>query len=271
MPRNDNLESRLRSSYPCYHYPMPATSPQILALGGGGFSMEPDNPALDLYVLRQSPVPRPRVAFLGTATGDSTSYLANFYASFSRYECRPSHLPLFARTPDLRAYLLNQDVIYVGGGNTFSLLAVWRAWGLPDVLKEAWLRGSVLAGISAGAICWFEQGLTDSFSGELAPLDCLGYLPGACCPHYDGEAERRPAFRRLLAEGRLSPGIALDDGALAHYEGEQLARVVSSRPEAAAYRLEMVRGQVQETRLAVELLGPDGKPLTPEPPPEADP
>jgi peptidase E len=250
---------------------VPEPIPQILALGGGGFSMEPDNPSLDLYVLRQSLAPRPRVAFLGTATGDSSSYVANFYAAFSRYECRPSHLPLFARTPDLRAYLLDQDVIYVGGGNTYSMLAVWRAWGLPELLKEAWLGGSVLAGISAGAICWFEQGLTDSYSGELAPMECLGFLPGACCPHYDGEAERRPAYHHLLAEGRLGPGIALDDGVLAHYRGGQLAHVVSSRQGAAAYRLELAAGQVQETRLAPALLGPDGNLISSGPPPAANP
>lgn len=249
---------------------MPDPIPQILALGGGGFSMEPDNPTLDLYVLRQSAAARPRVGFLGTATGDSSRYLAGFYAAFSRYECRPSHLPLFTRTPDLRAYLLSQDVIYVGGGNTYSMLAVWRAWGLPELLKEAWLGGSVLAGISAGAICWFEQGLTDSYSGTLQPMDCLGFLPGTCCPHYDGEAGRRPAYHRLLAEGRLAAGIAIDDSALAHYRGLELARVVSSRPGAAAYHLERAAGQVQETRLPAVLLGPDGEPAPPGASPASD-
>src|SRR6516225_3725051 len=126
---------------------------QIIALGGG-FSMEPDNPVLDLYVLRQARTARPAVTFLGTASGDADSYLVRFYQAFSGYDCRPSHLPLFRRTPKLRDHLLHQDIIYVGGGNTKSLLGIWREWGLPALLREAWQEGIVLAGISAGAICW---------------------------------------------------------------------------------------------------------------------
>src|SRR5262249_11154750 len=121
---------------------------QIIALGGGGFSMEPDNPALDLYVLRQARTTRPAVSFLCTARGDADSYLVKFYQAFSGYDCRPTHLPFFQRTPKLRDHLLRQDVIYVGGGNTKSMLAVWRDWDLPVLLKEAWEEGAILAGIS---------------------------------------------------------------------------------------------------------------------------
>ena len=133
---------------------------QIIALGGGGFSMEPDNLRLDRYILEQAGVKRPRVCFIGTATGDSDRYLANFYTAFSSLDARPSHLPLFKRTPDIRGLLLNQDVLYAGGGNTVSMLAVWRVWGLPEVLAEAWHCGIILAGISAGAMCWFEVGIS---------------------------------------------------------------------------------------------------------------
>jgi peptidase E len=137
---------------------VPDNPRQIIALGGGGFSMEPKNLTLDRYVLVQARTPEPAIAFVPTASGDAESYIVHFYTAFSQLPCRPSHLPLFRRTPDLRAYLLTQDVIYVGGGNTKSMLAVWRDWELPALLREAWASGIILAGISAGAICWFEQG-----------------------------------------------------------------------------------------------------------------
>ncbi|HEX4959276.1 MAG TPA: peptidase E [Thermoanaerobaculia bacterium] len=220
---------------------------QIIAMGGGGFSMEPDNPALDEYVLAQAGVESPAVLFLPTASGDADPYLVRFYAAFSAFSCRPSHLSLFRQTPDLRASLLSQDVIYVGGGNTKSMLGVWREWGLPEVLREAWEAGVVLAGVSAGAICWFEQGLTDSYLGELRPLPCLGFLAGSCCPHYDGEAARRPTFHRLLRSGKMLPGLAADDGAALHFVGDRLHKVVASRPGANAYRLQLVNGEAEET------------------------
>jgi dipeptidase E len=155
---------------------------QIIALGGGGFSMEPDNPALDLYVLRQARATRPVVAFLATASGDAEAYLVKFYAAFSGHDCRPSHLPFFQRTPRLRDYLLRQDIIYVGGGNTKSMLAVWRAWDLPGLLREAWEAGAVLAGLARGRFAGFSTALrtrtrtgssswkvSDSWRGAAAP------------------------------------------------------------------------------------------------------
>jgi dipeptidase E len=231
---------------------------QIIALGGGGFLMEPDNPALDLYVLRQARAARPAVSFLATARGDSDSCVARFYAAFSRYECRPSHLPFFERTPELRDYLLRQDVIYVGGGNTRSMLAVWREWGLPGLLKEAWEAGAVLAGVSAGAICWYQHGVTDSHAGRLTVLECLGFLSGSCCPHYDGERERRPAYHRFLLDGAVPPGIALDDGAAVHVVDGAVHRVVASRPQARAYRVCLREGVIQEEPLETEYLASAG-------------
>jgi peptidase E len=130
------------------------------------------------------------VCFLATAAGDAESYIDSFYTAFRQLPCRPTHIPLFARTPDLKTVLLEQDIIYVGGGNTKSMLAVWRDWEMPELLRRAWEAGTVLAGVSAGAICWFETGLTDSSGTGLYPLTGLGFLAGACCPHYDGEAER---------------------------------------------------------------------------------
>jgi dipeptidase E len=231
---------------------------QIIALGGGGFLME-ENPALDEYVLAQARAPRPAVAFVPTASGDDDSSVGRFYTAFSRFSCRPSHLRLFHRTPDLREYLLAQDVIYVGGGNTKSMLGVWREWGLPELLREAWAAGVVLAGVSAGAICWFEQGLTDSYAGALRPLQALGFLAGSCCPHYDGEAERRPTYHDLVRTGELLPGLAIDDGAAVHFVDGEIHRVVASRRGVTAYRVRASHGpagSAHEEPLPVEFQTP---------------
>jgi len=227
---------------------------QIIPIGGGGFYRDAENLELEKYVIRQSGAENPRVAFVPTASGEPDHYVASFYAAFLKLGCRPSVLTLFKRTPDLRSFLLNQDVIYVGGGNTKSLLAVWHDWGLPEILREAWESGIVLAGVSAGAICWFEQGLTDSFSDQLWPLDCLGFLPGSCCPHYDGEAQRRPSYHRLLAAGEISAGVAIEDWTGIHFKDTEVYKVVSSKRGARAYSVRAVYGSVQEVALASEFL-----------------
>ena len=139
-----------------------------------------------------------------TARGDDAEYVRKFHAAFGELGATTADLPFFHRTPDLRAVILAQDAIFVGGGNTKSMLAVWREWGVPALLKEASGRGIVLGGQSAGAICWFEQGITDSWADRLRPLDCMGFLPGSCCPHYDGEVERRPAYHAYLEAGTSS-------------------------------------------------------------------
>jgi peptidase E len=190
-----------------------------------------------------------------TASGDSDGYTLRFGEAFVG-KAIASHLELFRRSiVDLRAFLLAQDVIYVGGGNTASLLAVWRAHGLDRVLREALERGIVLAGLSAGGLCWFESGVTDSFGPVLARLDGgLGFLPGSFCPHYDGEVQRRPTYRRLVGEG-LAPGYAADDGAALVFDGTALREVVSSRAGARAYRVERVGRDVVEKPLPVRFLG----------------
>jgi peptidase E len=210
---------------------------QIIAIGGGGFSAEPDKPGLGEYILAQARRRNPRICFLATASGDAPTSVAQFYAACSRQNCRPTHVALFDRTPHLEEVLLAQDIIYVGGGNTKSMLAVWRDWQIPALLRRAWRSGVVLAGVSAGAICWFEVGVTDSWAGRLAPLPCLGFLPGACCPHYDGEAERRPALLGFVKLGSVPGTLALDDGAAAHFVDRRLLRVVSSRPTARGYEV----------------------------------
>ena len=176
---------------------------------------------------------------------------ARFYEAMARYRCRLSHVTFFDRTPDLKAVLPTQDVIYVGGGNTKSMLAVWREWKVPELLRRAWRSGTVLAGVSAGAMCWFETGVTDSWAGRLAGLPCLGLLPGTCCPHYDGEPERRPALHRLVSKGTVPKALALDDGVAAHFVGHELVRVVSSRATAAAHQVRRHRSRSVETSLPV--------------------
>jgi dipeptidase E len=227
---------------------------QIIAIGGGGFSRDAENLALERYIVQQTGVAAPRVAFVPTASAEPFIYLVSFYTAFLKLKCHPSHLSFFKRTPDLRSCLLNQDVIYVGGGNTKSMLAVWREWGVLEILREAWESGIVLTGVSAGAICWFEQGLTDSWSDRLRPLNCLGFLPSSCCPHYDGEADRRPSLHQLLANGEISSGIAIEDWTGAHFRGTELHRVVASKLGVRAYSVRAVNGSVQEVPLPVDYL-----------------
>jgi len=227
---------------------------EIIALGGGGFSME-ESPALDLYILSRVKRERPKVCFLPTASGDADSYVVKFYAAFSPLPCEPKHLSLFKTPPqDGESILLDSDVIYVGGGNTRSMLALWREWGVDEILRRAYQDGCILAGISAGAICWFEQGHSDSVSKELSPIPCLGFLTGSCSPHFDGEAERRPSYLRLLTSGRMLPGYGIDDGCALHFSNGELSGAVTSRLNAKAYHFTTVAGEVSEQTIEPKYL-----------------
>lgn len=208
---------------------------QILALGGGGFSVEGPSAPLDRYLRSLLPPGRPRVLFLPTASGDSPDYVARFYTAFPSRDWQPSHLPLFQRTSaDLEEVLAGQDAIFVGGGNTANMLAIWRLHGVDRLLRAS---QAVLAGVSAGALCWFEGGVTDSFGPGMAPLhDGLGLLEGTFCPHYDGEAARRPLYTRLVREG-FPAGVAAEDGVAVHYVDGRLHRVVTSRRGGRAWRV----------------------------------
>jgi peptidase E len=226
-------------------------------MGGGGFLMEPENTLLDRFILSITGVPEPKICFLPTATGDFQGFIDRFYMCFNALPCIPTHLSLF-KPPcaDLRALVMQQDAIYVGGGNTRAMLALWREWGLDAILRDAWLAGVVMAGISAGSICWFQQGLSDSVvAGELHPIKCLGLLPGSHCPHYDGEPFRRPIYRQLVKEGKLESGYAADDGAALHFVGNELVGVVSSREAARAYSVRSVGSEVEETAFPAKWLG----------------
>ncbi len=228
---------------------------RIFALGGGGFSMEPENPVLDDYLLKLAGAARPKVCFVPTASGDASDYVAKFEESLAG-RAETSVLRLFTREhADLRSFLTAQDIVYVGGGSTANLLAVWRAHGLPEILTEAAESGTVLAGISAGMNCWFEASVTDSFGPGLAPLhDGLGLVAGSACPHYDGEELRAGTYRGLVADG-FPPGFAADDGCGLLFEDGELADVVASRPGADGYRVDVVDGAVVERPLEATFLG----------------
>jgi peptidase E len=210
--------------------------PQILAIGGLGDDGEAG--VLIRFVLELTGKERPRVCLVPTASAESPDLLVRFYAELSGFaEC--SHISFFPWPPDgLRELVLSQDALFVSGGNTANMLAIWRAHGFEHVVREAWEQGVVLAGSSAGMICWFEAGVTDSYGPELDGMrDGLGFLPGSACPHYDGEEKRRPVYQELVANG-FPPGIAADDAVALHYMGTELREVVAARDGARAYRVE---------------------------------
>jgi peptidase E len=203
---------------------------------------------------------RPRFCYVGTASGDSLNGTAGFYRAFAGSDVRASHLELFSmpNVTDVRAHLLAQDVIWVGGGSVANLLAVWRTHRLDEVMRECWEEGVVLGGVSAGSICWYVGGPTDSFGPELRPVhNGLGLLPYGNGVHYDSEEQRRPLLHRLVADESLPTSHATDDGVGLVYEGTELVEAVSDRPDAAAYVVERgPDGAAIETRIEPRILAP---------------
>lgn len=220
----------------------------IVTMGGGGFLMD-ETPVLDDFILSLAGRARPRVLFVPTASGDSPAIVARFEDAFAD-RAETSALPLFVRDGDLREALDEVDVVYVGGGNTANLIALWRLHGLDEILREAAARGVILAGVSAGALCWFEAGVTDSFGPDLAPLHGgLGFLAGAFTPHYDGDPGRRPMLQRLVADGTLPDAWAADDGCALVFRDGAVVDVVTSRPGARAYRVTRAGETPRDARL----------------------
>jgi peptidase E len=232
-------------------------------MGGGGFASGRDE-ALDDYVLTLARTARPRICLLPTASGDPEDQIRRFYLAFARRECVPSHISLFRlgqHPVPIGEHLLSQDVIYVGGGSMLNLLAIWRAHELDAVLRRAWESGVVLAGISAGSMCWFEAGITKSH-GPPRPAAGLGFLPGSNCVHYDAEPERRPAYLEAVETGMPS-GYGVDDGAGLLFEGTELAEVVTARRGAGARRVALEAGRATDAGLDARLLLPRGAPGEP--------
>jgi dipeptidase E len=230
---------------------------QIVAFGGGGFSMERDNTLLDDYVLSLTGKERPRVCFLPTASGDADHYIVRFYRAFDSTRCEPSHVSLFRRdggAPDIHQHILSSDLVYVGGGSVISLLGAWRAHGLDTTLRLAWEQGTVMCGVSAGSLCWFDSALS-AFHGAPQLVEGLGLLPHSNCVHFDCERDREGAFRRHLLDG-MCAGYAAEDGSALHFAGEKLTGVVTSRPKAKAYRMRRTEaGRIERRALPATYLG----------------
>jgi len=217
--------------------------PRIVAFGGASLQASSADGPLHQYLLDLTGRERPRICLVPTAGGDSPDEIASFYAFFAR-RAEASHLALVQRQlDDIEGYLLGQDVIYVSGGNTANLLAVWRVHGVDVALKRAWESGIVLAGPSAGAMCWFESGLTDSFGPDLTAMkDGLRFLKGSFCPHYDSESVRRPRYLEVVGSGTLPDGYAVDDGVGLLFAGRDVAEAVAVLPETRAFHVERRRG-----------------------------
>jgi peptidase E len=216
----------------------------------GGGDLLSRHSRIEDFMLGLSRSDRPRVCFLPTAGGERPEWILRFYEAFASRACEPSCVTLFGMPEDPAAHVARQDVIYVGGGNTANMLALWRVHGIDRALREAWERGAVVGGMSAGANCWFEDSVTDSFGPVLRALGGgLGFLSGSFCPHYDGEPQRRPTFTRLVREGALPPGYAADDDAALWFEGATLREVVSQRAGARGYRVTQAGEEALGTRL----------------------
>ena len=219
---------------------------QIIAIGGGGFGRNPGEGIIENYILNQSNAKNPNICFIPTATGDNEAYKNNYYATFTKLNCNPVHLDFFKRTPDLENLINEQDVIFVGGGNTKSMLAVWKDWGLDLILHEAYKNGVVMSGVSAGAICWFEQGITDSWAEDLVVMDCLGFIGGACCPHYDEEPQRKPSLNKFLTKKVLNSCYAVDGGCALHIQDEKVFKSVVFSKNKNSFLVELKDNKVAE-------------------------
>jgi peptidase E len=240
-----------------------AAMKRIVAIGGGGFTMEDEPSLLDEYVVGLCGAGTPRICFVATASGDAEPQIARFYTSFGRFRAELSHLAFFGRplpgaiAPDrIDEHLCQQHLVYVGGGNTRAMLAVWREWGVPQALRNALAGGTVLAGVSAGALCWFEWGASDAGSPGMrgGALRCLGFLKGSCSPHWGAEVHRRREFHAMVRRGDLPAGYGVSHGAALAFEDGRLTEVVSTGPDATAYRVELARDRLLETALPARRL-----------------
>ena len=219
---------------------------QIIAIGGGGFGRNPNQRIIEKYIIDQSSVSKPNILFIPTASAEDKSYTVNFYSCFNGLNCNPSHLNFFQRTPRIEGLINKADIIYVGGGNTKSMLAVWKEWKLDKLLIKAYKKGTVLAGVSAGAICWFDTGITDSWASNLNYIDCLGILPGSCCPHYDSEKDRRPSVHKFIEQEKIKSVYAIEDGAAIHFVDDAPYRNISFFKNSKVFFVDKQNSIIQE-------------------------
>ena len=195
-------------------------SKNIVAIGGGGFGRSLGSLKIERYIISLISKKRPKICFIPTASGDNSLYKLNFYRAFSKLDCITSHIDFFSRTENLEEKVLTQDIIYVGGGNTKSMLAVWKEWNLNNILQNAYEKGIVMSGVSAGAICWFEKGITDSFADKLNIIDCLGLIEGISCPHFDEEKEREPYVNDVIQREIIESCICIEGNCALHIKND---------------------------------------------------
>ncbi len=237
------------------------TERHIVAVGGMTSAKAQDNVPLLSYILKQARTERPRVLITGPGH-DETAQGYKYFTFFSELDCRMSHLSLFRLpTADLEDWVLQHDVVWVGGGNTKAMLALWQEFGLDKVLRKAWKAGIVLSGVSAGALCWFTQGLSDSFPGTLTLLKCKfpKLLPHSCVVHYRGNPLSVGALRETMKSGQMKPGYAIEDNVALHFVGTELNRAVALKKGSSAYKTGRSKGKVQLVRLTPTVLGPHGE------------
>ncbi len=192
----------------------------IVAIGGGGFGRSLGSLEIEKYIISLVNKKNPKICFIPTASGDNDLYKLNFYRAFSKLNCITSHIDFFSRTEELEEKVLAQDIIYVGGGNTKSMIAVWNEWNLHTILKKAYSNGIVMSGVSAGAICWFEKGITDSYADKLEIIDCLGFVNGIACPHFDEEKEREPYVYQILQKEIIKSCICIEGNCALHIKND---------------------------------------------------
>ena len=219
---------------------------QIIAIGGGGFGRNPGDGVIEQYILDQTGKEKPNICFIPTATGDNEAYKVNYYSTFSKLDCNPIHLDFFKRTPDLEQLIPQQDAIFVGGGNTKSMLAVWKDWNLDKLLKDAYEKGVVMSGVSAGANCWFEKAVVDSWEEDLRVIDCMGFVKGNCCPHYDEEPQRRPAVKKFLEDGIVDSFYTVEGNCALHIKNDNEYLSVDFGKEKNAYIVSIDDDKVKE-------------------------
>ena len=220
---------------------------QIICIGGGGFGRNPKQRIIENYILKQSDTANPNILFIPTASAEDKSYIVNFYSCFSGLDCNPSHINFFERTPRLEGVVNKADIIYVGGGNTKSMLAVWKEWKLDRLLKKAYNRGVVLSGVSAGAICWFETGVTDSWASNLNLIDCMGILKGSCCPHYNSEKDRRPSVHKFIKDKKVPSVYSIEDGAAIHFKDDKPYKNISFMEDAKVFMVDETNDVIKES------------------------
>lgn len=235
------------------------TDRHVICIGGGCLNNHKDKLYIEKHLITLTGKSRPKVCYIPTADGDNRDGILTFYECFSTLDCIPTHLPLFHRsertdTTDIPTFLLAQDLIYVGGGNTLSMIALWKAWNVDSALRQCYDSGKILCGVSAGSNCWFKNCTTDSYPGQLRAVEGLGWLPYSHSPHYDKEETRRPTFHRLIKEGKLAAdGYAADDGAAIHYVNEELHEVLTWREKSSVYHVTLEEGEIKEQKVETKV------------------